>query len=325
MALKLKFSIGASVFWPPKDRTLSSGYKPDITRKEIWESFSKVEGLEGVELYYPSDFDDPRKIKKILDSIGLEVCSVGAIIWAPAKYQNGSVTSLDKSIRRDAIEISKKAMDFASMMGASAFNFWPAQDGYDYYFQSDYQNKWDLLVDGVKEIASVNPEMPFGIEYKAKEPRTHQIISNASNLLLLAADTGLDNVGATMDFGHSIICGENPAAEVVQLINRNRLALLHNNDNYADWDHDMLPATAHFWENMEFFYWLKRLDYSGWINFDIFPVRFDAIKASTLTIKNIKRLIKFIEKIDVEGFNRKVDNNEVLETQEFLWGKLFDR
>jgi len=325
MSLKLKFSIGASVFWPPKDRTLSSGYKPDITREEIWGSFGKVEGLEGVELYYPADFDDPKEIKKVLDSQGIKVCSVGAIIWAPAKYQNGSVTSLDKNIRRDAIDISKRAMDMASELEASAFNFWPAQDGYDYYFQSDYLNKWDLLVEGVKEIASINPDMPFGIEYKAKEPRTHQIISNASNLVLLADDTGLDNVGATMDFGHSIICGENPAAEIVHLIRRNRLALLHNNDNYADWDHDMLPATAHFWENIEFFYWLKRMDYQGWINFDIFPVRFDAISASSLTIRNIKRIVDFVNDIEVEEFNNAVDSNEVLQTQEFLWKRLFDK
>ncbi len=324
MSSRLKFSVGASVFWPPKDRALSTGYKPPIEKKEVWESFGKVEDLEGVELYYPCDFEDPKEAKKVLDGLGLEVCSVGAIIWAPAKYQNGSVTSLDSNIRREAIEISKKVMDMASEMNASAYNFWPGQDGYDYYFQSDYQNKWDLLVEGVKEIASVNPEMPFGIEYKAKEPRTHQIISNASNLTLLAQDTGLDNVGATMDFGHSIICGENPAAELVQLINRKRLSLLHNNDNYADWDHDMLPATAHFWENIEFFYWLKRLDYEGWMNFDIFPVRFDAVTACTLSIKNIKRLISFVEKIDNDVFNKALENNEVLATQEFLWSKLFD-
>jgi len=323
MPLNLKYAIEASVFWPPADRVVPEGYKNQVNEADIYKFVKSVDGVDGVELYYPYDFTDIKEMRKILTNEGLQVSAVGPGIWSDAKWKNGSVTSFDETIRKEALDISKQAMYAASELGAEILTLWLGQDGYDYYFQTDYQRKWDMVVESVREIASVNEGITVGIEYKPKEPRTHQIISNASKALKLSIDTAMENVGVIMDIGHSFIAEENPAEEAVYLMNHKRLAHLHSNDNYGDWDYDMIPASVHFWENIEIFYWLNKLGYNGWINFDICPFREDSVKACSLSIKHTKKIVDFIKKIDISAFDSIMKENDALAAQEYLWNLLF--
>ena len=322
MSLRLNYAIEASVFWPPADRVVPSGYKKPIDGKDVYKFVKSVEGVEGVELYFPYDFDDLKKIKKTVADEGLLVSAVGAGIFGDAKWQHGAVTSYDKAIRNEAMEISLKAIDAAAELGAKVMVFWPAHDGYDYYFQTDYQRKWDMMVDALTTLASRNKDIKIGIEYKPKEPRTHQLVPNAAKALQLSEDTGLENVGVIMDVGHSFLAHENPAEEAVYLMRRNRLVHLHNNDNYADWDYDMIPGSVHFWENIELFYWLNRLGYEGWINFDICPFREESIKSCTLSIRHTKQMIHFTQKMDTAVMDKFAANNDALGVQEYLWKML---
>jgi xylose isomerase len=322
MSINLKYAVEASVFlWPPNDRI--SSYKDPLNYKEAFNQLLQVEGIEGIELYYPYDFEDINFIKQILKSNNLSVSAVGIGFFAEAKWQNGGVTSKDKKIRREAIDVAKKAIEFAECLNTKNIVFWPGHDGYDYYFQTDYQRKWELMVEALSEIASFNKELKIGIEYKIKEPRTHGIASNASKALKMAKDTGMDNVGVVMDIGHSFLCGENPAEEISYLMKENKLFHLHNNDNYSDWDYDMLPGSVHFWENIEAYYWLNKLNYDGWINFDIFPARMNAIESSRLSIDSTKKIINFIKNLDDNKMDMMIKEENILEMQAYLWNKIF--
>ena len=52
-----------------------------------------------------------------------------------------------------------------------------------------------------------------------------------------------------------------------------KLYHVHMNDNYRLWDDDMMLGSAHLSENLEFFSWLKRTEYDGWVSIDQFPYR----------------------------------------------------
>jgi xylose isomerase len=322
MALNIKYAIEASVFWPPADRVVSTGYKKEIAEKDVYKFVKSVEGVDGVELYYPYDFQNAKEMRKIITDEGLSVSAVGIGNFGEAKWQYGAVTSYEDSIRKEAMDISKKSIEAAQLLGAKVVVFWPAHDGYDYYFQTDYQRKWDMLIESVCELAEMNSEINIGIEYKPKEPRTHQIIPNASKALKLSEDTGLKNVGVIMDIGHSFLAHENPAEEAVYLHSNKRLVHLHSNDNYADWDYDMIPGSVHFWENIELFYWLNKLGYEGWINFDICPFREDSVKSCTLSIRHTKKIVDLVKKIDSSKFEEFIAKNDALASQEYLWGLL---
>jgi sugar phosphate isomerase/epimerase len=322
IGINLKYAIEASVFlWPPTDRI--SQYKDPISFKKVFEQLSRVKGIQGIELYHPYDFKDINIIKHFLKSNGISVSAVGIGFFSEAKWQNGGVTSNNKKIRTEAIDVAKKAIEVAEDLNTKNIVFWPGHDGYDYFFQIDYLKKWDLMVEALREIASFDKDLYIGIEYKNREPRTHQLVPTASKALKLAKDTGMDNVGVVLDIGHSLLCGENPAEEINYLIKENKLFHLHSNDNYSDWDYDMLPGTVHFWENIEVYYWLNKLGYDGWINFDIFPTRIDALESSNLCIENTKRIINLIKSLDVNEMERMINEECILEMQAYLWKKIF--
>ena len=77
MAINLKYAIEATIFWPPADRVVPTGYKKKMDADVIYPLIKKIEGCDGVELYYPYDFDDVKKMKKTLTDLNLPVSAIG--------------------------------------------------------------------------------------------------------------------------------------------------------------------------------------------------------------------------------------------------------
>ena len=61
------------------------------------------------------------------------------------------------------MDISKTALETASEIGVKVLVFWPVHDEYDYYCQPNYQGKWDVLVEAVRELAKMNSEISIGV------------------------------------------------------------------------------------------------------------------------------------------------------------------
>ena len=324
MGMNLRFAIEASVFWPPADRVVASGYKKSIDVSEVYDLVRKVDGVDGVELYLPYDLEKAEDLQETLSSHKLAVSAVGIGNFADARFQRGGVTSDDPKIRQESFELGVRSIQAAKALGAKNVVFWPAHDGYDYYFQTDYLKKHDLLRGALRDLAMVDPSIRIGIEYKPREPRTHQLVPNAAKALRLAETTGCPNVGVIMDIGHSILAGENPAEEAALLMREGRLFHLHSNDNYGDWDYDMIPGSVHFWENVELFYTMEQMSYDGWINFDICPFREDAVSACTLSIQHTKKMIELARRLDQEKMASFRLHDDAMGAHRYLWELFFE-
>ena len=116
------------------------------------------------------------------------------------------------------------------------------------------------------------------VEYKMKEPRTHCFVNTAATAILMTQD--LDRVGILLDVGHSLAAKENMAEAAALIASHNKLDYIHFNDNYRAWDDDMMLGSVHLVEHLELVYWLKRIDYQGWLTLDIFPYREDGVRAA---------------------------------------------
>jgi len=295
---ELKYSVELSAFWPPADRCVPGGYRKPMEIEQMLDALAGIDGLDGTEIYWPGDFDDPVAMKSMLDERGLGVASVGVDIFADAQWQKGALTSADTALRGEAIQRHKDAMDAAVVLGVDTLTMWPGQDGFDYPFQSDYRALWQRLTDGVREVGEHNPNIRVAVEYKVKEPRSHLLVSNVGKALTLVHDVGLANVGVCLDVGHALIAFENPGESMALLDAYDRLFHVHMNDNYREWDYDMLPGSVHLWETLEAFYWMDRLGYEGWINFDICPFREDPVRASQETISMARQLMRAARELD---------------------------
>lgn len=74
------------------------------------------------------------------------------------KWKFGQFTNPDPKLRREAIDLAKRAADVAQHMEAGIMVYWPAQDGYDYLLQIDHHRRLDDLVAGLAEWTAHNPQ-----------------------------------------------------------------------------------------------------------------------------------------------------------------------
>jgi xylose isomerase len=274
------------------DRFCLSGYGGGgKTMEEMLDLAQQVTGLDGLELVGNWHVNDQniRGVAQMFKDRGLKICMLVPDLWTQAKWGRGSLAAPDAKTRQEAVDEIKKVMDWAAELGCPYIDVWPGQDGYDYCFQADYLEAWNWLRDGLAVCAEHNGKVRLLVEYKIKEPRTHCFVNSAAKVLLLLQ--GMDKVGVLLDIGHSLAAGENFAEAAALLSSFGKLDYLHLNDNYRSWV-----------ESLEFIYWLRRLEYKGWLTLDIFPYREDGVRAATQCRNWVQAMFHAVDRIGLKSF-----------------------
>jgi len=298
-----KYGVGLWAFGALSDRFSTTGYKPRFSLEQQIRLAAQAKGVRGVELHYPSDFTEDQidLVRGLVHGANLEVSTICVNFFSDPKWQYGSITSRDSTIRNKALEMAKTGIDIAERMGVGNFSIWFGQDGHDYLF-NDYEEKWNLMIEGISEIARHDEKTTIFLEYKQKEPRTHLQIANVAKVLSIIHETDLKNIGVLIDVGHALMADEN-VAESVALVHRRGAAFqMHFNDNCGYWDDDMIVGAINFWKYVELFYQLEKVRYDGWYDLDIFPYREYPVRAVEQSISFIdylkKRVRENYERID---------------------------
>ena len=316
VAKELRFSANINTFNACADRYVLSGYGERLTPEELIQAATRVEGLTGVELvgmWHVND-DNLEQVHRQIGDAGLVVTCVTPDIWASSKWGWGSFSSNDPQIRRDAIHEVKKSMEWASQMDCEVVDLWFGQDGFDYPLQSDYLTAWDRIIEGTVECAEHLPDVNLVIEYKPKEPRTHCLVGTVGKTLLLLDRVNKPNVGAMIDWGHTMMAYESPAESAALLHHfGQKLFYMHFNDNWRVWDDDMTVGSVHIVEMLELLYWLDRLDYGGWYALDIFPYREDGVRAATESIRWIEGLHGLLDRIGRERITQVIASGDAMD------------
>jgi len=301
------------------DRFCQSGYGGGgTTMEEMLDLALQVGDLDGLELvgnWHVND-DNIRDVAKMFEDRNLKICVLTPDLWTQAKWGRGSLAAPDAKTRQMSIDEVKKVMDWAAELDCPYINVWPGQDGFDYSFQADYIETWKWLRDGLEVCGNHNPNTKVLVEYKLKEPRTHCFVNSAAKVLLLLQ--GLDKVGGLLDVGHSLAALENVSEAAALLSSFGKLDYLHLNDNYRSWDDDMMVGSVHLVEYLELVYWLKRLNYQGWLTLDIFPYREDGVKAAKQCKEWIKALFRAIDRVGMESFAEAIKNADACASIELV-------
>ena len=267
------------------------GYKENPSSLDMLRQAGKIENVSGIELVGTWDIrpDNAGEMKNALDDMGLECVSIIPDIFTDKIWRFGSISAKDASVRKKAVDYLRSICEISRKMSCKTVNIWPGQDGYDYLFQGDYLTERGLMTENIAVLAAEFPDLKFALEYKAKEPRTHSYLARMADTLLVCIQTGYDNVGVTIDTGHAFIGGENISESVVMAkMTGNRLFHMHFNDNYKQWDDDMIAGSIHTIEYIELLYWLDECGYEGWLSMDQYPYREDAAGAISESISWLK-------------------------------------
>ncbi len=319
MAIDVKLAAGLAPFSQLSDRFVTSGYTKGYELPQQLEMLSRIEGISGTGFGWPGHFKTKLPLKKMLDDNGLELATLDTDVYTDARFKHGSLSNRDPKIRREAINRIKQASDAAVELGAPDINLWLGHDGFEYFFQGHYVDAWKWIVEGLQEAAEHNPKLPISIEPKCKEPRANMYIANTGKALMLVNKINKPHVGITLDFGHSIAALENPAEVAVLAMLEGRLQQVHINDNYRDWDHDLVPGSVNVWDHVEFFYWLRKLEYKGWYGIDIYPYRNEGPEVLERTVQVVDKCCRIADKLMEMDVEQIIRDGRPMEVMRILW------
>lgn len=304
-----------------KDRFVD--YQPPREMEEMVEMASAIKGCKGLEVVYPQNFSDPVKTKSLLDQYGLSVSTVNLNVKGDKIWRFGSFSSADPKARRAAVDALKTSMDCAAEFGCNMVTTALLGDGSDYPFELDYSRAFKQAAEAVAEAAEYRPGVKITLEYKLSEPRAHCLFNNAGKMAALCGAIGKANVGVTLDVGHALQCGEVPADSVAFLDAVGRLFYIHINDNYRNWDWDLLPGTVNLWDYVEFLVYLNKVGYDGWITADVFPGRHDPVETMTKTFEWMDFLWELADRFDRRDIFRMMDGKSSFEMLDIMRDTIF--
>lgn len=322
----MKYSVILGNLGNTCDRFLSSGYKDVLSKEDLVRQASEIEGVKGIELVGTWDvtLENAHDMKGLLDKYGLSCVSIIPDHFGQKKWGRGSLSAKDATTRSMALDYTRECVEIARILKCPTLNIWPGQDGFDYSLQSHLVQERKWLEENLYLLASEAPDIRFSLEYKPKEPRNFSFMARASDTLLMAKQIGLDNVGVTIDTGHSFVAGENVAeAAVILQEYGNKLFHMHFNDNYNAWDDDMIVGSVHFPIYVELLFWLKETGYDGWYSMDQYPYREEgkgALEASVKFLQMIDRRLTDDRRGELRNL---ITNGNAVETQNWLLDTFF--
>ncbi len=308
------------------DRFMSGGYKRPYSYQEIIDGLLEMKVLDGVELSYSTEGgieSDTAAIKPLLESNNLKPSFVNSSLFGEQKWMYGSLSSPDRSVREQAISDTKKGLDFTREVGAEGYNLWTGQDGFDYSFQTDYQQQWADFSESLGVLCDYAPDISITMEPKLREPRNRSLVDTVPTALLLCLEVNRDNLGLTIDVGHTLQAGGNMARDIDMAMKTNRLFNLHANDNYGAWDDDMIVGSVRLPEYLEMFHVLAKRGYDRWISVDIFPYRENQFEAVRESILSMETYAKLVTKIGMARLDQLIVGHSATEMMKVLRENVF--
>ncbi|MBN1836193.1 MAG: sugar phosphate isomerase/epimerase [Spirochaetales bacterium] len=308
------------------DRFLSSGYKDQPSKQKMLEQAAAIEAVEGVELVGNWDItaQNVQEMGELLAKHALKCVSIIPDHFAEKRWGYGALAARDPGVRRQAVEETARMAEAARTLGCPLINLWPGQDGYDYPLQADFRQERLWIEEGIGSLCREYPDIRFSLEYKPKEPRTHSYLARAADTLLVAQRIGTENVGVTIDTGHSFVAGENVAEAAVLLqMNGNKLFHMHFNDNYRSWDDDMIVGSVHLVEYLELLFWLRETGYQGWYSMDQYPYREDAQGALRESVEFLKALERLLDERSMGEIRELLKRGDAVKSSEWIRKRVF--
>lgn len=312
-----KHSIITAFLGGVKNRYMQ--YNKNLTITEKFEIVRNVQGLDGLELCYPADFEDMKLLKQLLTDCNLGVSAINVRSRRQDKWLRGSFTSEIASERQEVVDEFKRAMDAAHKLGTDRLSTCPLNDGHDYVFEMNYLDAFKYAEETFSAISEHDRSIRLCIEYKVNDPRTRCMFGTAGETLSFCQSVGAPNLGVTMDFGHSILGGERPAQALSMLHRAGKMFYVHLNDNDRNWDWDLLPGAYHTNELIEFLYYVKKVGYvDDWYAYDVTSKEVDTLEHFNLVCKLTRKFEQMADRIDMDKMDLMMKRRNPNKTFEYM-------
>src|SRR5262249_8026601 len=199
----LKTSLGIWALGPMITRFVPGGYHPQRPGESTVDRGRRaVDGLgdlmDDYEFHFPQELSE-ENLDAVRDALdGHDIYCIATGLHLDARFGRGGLVSPDAATRAEAVRRTLAGVDFAGELGAN-FIIWPGIEGYNYPFQTPYQDSWAWLIDGIGQAAQRCRErgILLFLEHKNSEPAMKIFMRNIGMTLHVIHKLraqGLDNV-----------------------------------------------------------------------------------------------------------------------------------
>lgn len=121
-------------------------------------------------------------------------------------------------------------------------------------------------------------------------------------------------MGLTLDVGHMLMSGENPAQSIAMVGRKKKLMGIQLNDGYTRLaaEDGMMFGSIHPSMALEIMYQLKRTGFNGHFYFDTFPQRTDPIAEAEYNIERVKAFWRAASVLDEKALKEITSNHDAL-------------
>jgi L-rhamnose isomerase/sugar isomerase len=196
-----------------------------------------------VALHIPWDkVDDYAGLKSYAGDLGLALGTINSNTFQDDIYKFGSLTHVDDSVRRKAIDHHFECIEIMNLTGSRDLKIWLA-DGSNYAGQTDLRDRQDRLADSLAQIYErIGENQRLVLEYKFFEPAFyHMDVPDWGTAYAQVAALG-DRATVCLDTGHHAP-GTNIEFIVVQLLRLGKLGSFDFNSRYYA-DDDLIVGSA---------------------------------------------------------------------------------
>jgi xylose isomerase len=334
----MRTSLGIWALGPMVTRFVPGGYQPSHSY-ELEPTAAKVaravaglgELMDGYEFHYPRELSEENLEEVRVALNGHAIACVCTGLHLEHEFGRGGLSSPDPGVRREAIEVSLRAADFAGSVGAALIS-WPGIEGYNYPFQTDYGRAWSDFIDGMAQVAERCRDLgvPMYLEHKNSEPAMKILMRNIGmtlHVIHTLRRQGLDNVKVNMDWQHLIMNGENLAEYVGLLAAEGLLGHQHANSGWGTFDDDNMVGATAFMETLELALELRKAGYGQgddqrWLGFDLYPYTEDQVGAVKRSVLQWRFIDAVAGRIDVDGLAAARKRKDAVRAYELVYAAL---
>jgi xylose isomerase len=315
-------------------RFVPGGYQPEHANEPTAVKVRRaVEGLgdlmDDYEFHYPNELshDNLDDVRAALDGHGIYTVCAG--LHLDPRFGKGGLTSLDDSVRAEALKLNRQAAELACEVGAHMI-IWPGGEGYNYPFQVPYAEVWSRLIDGIADCAEVlaKGNRLLFLEHKNSEPAMKIHMGNVGMTLHVIHKLrarGIDNVKVNMDWQHLIMNGENLGEYVGLLAAEGLLGHQHANSGWGTFDDDNMVGATAFMETLEVALELRRAGYGEngeRLGFDLYPYTEDAVAAVRRSVLQWRYIDGVAARIDEPALRAAQQRKDAVAAYELVYAAL---
>ena len=243
---------------------------------------------------------EARKVRALLDEVGLKAEFVAPRLWMDPHCVDGGFTSNSEEDRKFALWRAFRSIDIARELGADLIVLWLAREGTLCAESKSAVVGTKRIVEAIDAMLDYDQSIRIAIEPKPNEPIDRSFCGTLGHVMGVSAATkDPSRVGGLLESAHAVLAGLDPANEMGFALAFNKLFSVHLNDqNGLKFDEDRSFGAEDLRQSFDQIKILKENGYGShgeYVGLDVKAMRTTRDDAAYEHLKNSLAVVKALE------------------------------